>query len=177
MDDWKGAPLRQILWAELIPYGQSERITFEGPQVDLPSKYALALTLYELAINAAKYGALSKNGGTLMVKWSVKMDGAGRELSFEWNENLDELLPSRRVTESFGVKLIKNAITHDLRGTCAHTLATGGVCVSKPYSAASLQKGLITVLQQKDGQHPGAASASELTLKMRPYGRARPYGV
>jgi two-component sensor histidine kinase len=129
VDDWKGAPLRQILWAEFIPDGQSERITFEGPQVDLPPKHALALTLtlHELATNAAKYGALSKNGGTLMVKWSVKMDGAERELSFEWNENLDEPLPSRRVTESFGMKLIKNAITHDLRGTCGHTLATGGV--------------------------------------------------
>lgn len=37
---------------------------------------------------------------------------------------------------------------------------TGGVCVTKPYSSSSLQKGLLTVLQQKPGHQPGAAPAS-----------------
>lgn len=131
VDDWKGAPLLQILWAELLPYGQPDRISLEGPEIDLPPKHALALTLtlHELATNAAKYGALSKSAGNLVVRWAVRMDAAGRELSLEWSEHLDQPLPSRRVNESFGMKLIKNAITHDLRGTCVHALcATGVTC-------------------------------------------------
>jgi hypothetical protein len=33
----------------------------------------------------------------------------------------------RNVKESFGTKLIKNAFTHDLQGTCEYRLATGGL--------------------------------------------------
>lgn len=129
VDDWKGAPLRQILWAELLPYGQPERVTLEGPQIDLPPKHALALTLtlHELATNAAKYGALSKNGGSLLVRWAIKTDASGRELSLEWIEKLEHPLATHHVKESFGMKLIKNAITHDLRGACVHKLGTDGV--------------------------------------------------
>lgn len=35
----------------------------------------------------------------------------------------------------------------------------GGVCVTKPYSAVSLQKGFTTVLQQKAARQQGAAAA------------------
>ncbi len=127
--DWQGASLRNILETELSPFGQSDRITLHGPPIDLPPKHALALTLtlHELATNAAKYGALSKNGGALEIKWRVQVDSTGRELTLEWIEKVDHALPSTRVTESFGMKLIKNAVTHDLRGACVHTLASGGV--------------------------------------------------
>jgi two-component system CheB/CheR fusion protein len=126
--DWQGVSLRNIIDTELSPFGQSDRITLDGPQVDLPPKHALALTLtlHELATNAAKYGALSKAGGALDIKWRVQVDSAGRELTLEWIEKVDKALSSTQVTESFGMKLIKNAVTHDLRGACVHNLATGG---------------------------------------------------
>jgi two-component system, chemotaxis family, CheB/CheR fusion protein len=127
--DWQGASLRRILETELIPFGQNERITLHGPQLDLPPKHALALTLtiHELATNAAKYGALSKNGGKLDVSWVVTMDATGRQLTLDWIETVDNQIQTARVVESFGMRLIKNAVAHDLRGACAHNLASGGL--------------------------------------------------
>jgi two-component system CheB/CheR fusion protein len=127
--DWQGASLRKILEAELLPFGQADRISLDGPQIDLPPKHALALTLtlHELATNAAKYGALSAHGGKLEVKWVVTMDAAGRELTLDWIERLDRPLADSRTTASFGMRLIKNAVSHDLRGACAHDLASSGL--------------------------------------------------
>lgn len=127
--DWQGASLRRILEAELMPFGQQERVTLDGPQVELPPKHALALTLtfHELATNAAKYGALSKVGGTLDIRWVVKVDASGRELTLDWVETLDKPIAVGRMPESFGMKLIRSAVAHDLRGACAHDLATGGL--------------------------------------------------
>ncbi len=126
--DWQGASLRQIIETELNPFGQSDRITLNGPSVELPPKHALAmtLTLHELATNAAKYGALSNRGGTLAVSWSVNMDGAGRRLVLSWVEHCAEpcALPTG---EGFGMQLIKNAVPHDLQGRCDHQLLPEGV--------------------------------------------------
>lgn len=65
---------------------------------------------------------------------------------------LADLLAKKNTPVVFGTGY--NLMARQMEGFKA-----GGVCVTKPYSATSLQKGLITVLQQKDGQHPGAASA------------------
>ena len=48
----------QFLEAELTPYDHKGRIKLDGPEVRLPPKHALSLTLtlHELATNAAKYG-------------------------------------------------------------------------------------------------------------------------
>ncbi|MGE4064109.1 MAG: chemotaxis protein CheB [Rhodospirillaceae bacterium] len=127
--DWQGVSLRQILEAELLPFGESERVTLHGPDIALPPKHALALTLtlHELATNAAKYGALSKNGGKLEVKWLVQVKASGRELSLDWIEVLDKPIAASRVVESFGMRLIRNAVSHDLRGACSHDLASNGL--------------------------------------------------
>jgi two-component sensor histidine kinase len=114
----------------LAPHiSNSERLAIYGPYVALSGRcaHALTLALHELATNAAKYGALSQNGGKLEVKWVVKMDAAGRELTLDWIETLDKTLADSRVTASFGMRLIKNAISHDLRGACAHDLESGGL--------------------------------------------------
>jgi len=66
---------------------------------------------------------------------------------------LADLLAKKNTPVVFGTGY--NLMARQMEGFKA-----GGVCVTKPYSAASLQKGLITVLQQKGEQHPGAASAS-----------------
>jgi len=127
--DWHGASLRRILETELMPFDQSDRITLHGPQLDLPPKHALALTLtiHELATNAAKYGALSKNGGKLDVSWVVTVDATGRQLTLDWIEAVANEIQTSRVVESFGMRLIKNAVAHDLRGACAHNLTAGGL--------------------------------------------------
>ena len=130
--DWQGASLRQIIETELTPFGQSvgqsDRITLNGPPVELPPKHALAmtLTLHELATNAAKYGALSDKGGTLTISWAVNVDGSGRRLTLDWTEHCAKPCTAQ-VGEGFGMQLIKNAIPHDLQGRCEHQLLPEGV--------------------------------------------------
>jgi PAS domain S-box-containing protein len=84
---WIGAELSMIASQELAPYSQDDgaRVGIEGPQVLLEpnAAQAIAMTLHELATNAAKYGALSTPEGRIVLQWSHAADG---ELSIRWTE-------------------------------------------------------------------------------------------
>ena len=127
--DWHGASLQKILESELEPFERTKRVVLNGPSVDLPPKHALALTLtlHELTTNAAKYGALSSKGEKLDVDWAVKVDGAGREVTINWVEEVSKPIKTAPVVENFGMKLIKNAVKHDLRGKCEYALRPEGL--------------------------------------------------
>jgi two-component sensor histidine kinase len=72
---------------ELAAYCQEgePRVQIGGPKVLLESNtaQAIAVTLHELATNAAKYGALSVPDGRVHVEWSR---GAGERLVLCWTE-------------------------------------------------------------------------------------------
>jgi two-component system CheB/CheR fusion protein len=127
--NWRDASLQEILRAELTPFDHEDRIKLSGPPVMLPPKHALTLTLtlHELATNAAKYGALAQDNGILEIDWSVNVDSAGRELTLHWREDGVSDIKLEGVKESFGTRLIKNAVVHDLQGRCDHRLLPGGL--------------------------------------------------
>ena len=130
--DWRDASLLDILETELRPYGQQDRIQLTGPEVRLPPKHALSLTLtlHELATNAVKYGALAHQQGRLTIEWTVNVDAAGRRLEIHWVESGVPGIVPGTFKESFGTRLIKSAVAHDLQGTCDYRLDTGGLtCV------------------------------------------------
>jgi two-component system CheB/CheR fusion protein len=74
--EWQGADLRALTRAQLQPYasGNAQRLQIEGPPLSLPSELAtpFALVLHELATNAAKYGALAQQSGTVSVRWMCR---------------------------------------------------------------------------------------------------------
>jgi PAS domain S-box-containing protein len=84
---WIGAELSTIAGNELAPYsvGGEKRVRIEGPQVLLEpdTAQAVAITLHELATNAAKYGALSTVNGHVELKWFHETDG---RLRLRWTE-------------------------------------------------------------------------------------------
>jgi PAS domain S-box-containing protein len=84
---WIGAELSTIAAQELAPYsGKDEsRVRIDGPPVLLEpdAAQAIAITLHELATNAAKYGALSVAGGKVDLQWSHE---AGKRLQLRWTE-------------------------------------------------------------------------------------------
>jgi two-component sensor histidine kinase len=102
----RGARIRDVLSAELGPYGVS-RISMAGPDILLPPKLVLtmALLVHELATNAAKYGALSIASGHLTIFWSL----SGARLSLEWRECGGPIVAAP-VRRGFGMRLLSQAL-------------------------------------------------------------------
>jgi PAS domain S-box-containing protein len=84
---WIGAELSAIATQELAPYSEMDgkRVLIEGPQIllDPGIAQAIAITLHELATNAAKYGGLSQPNGQVHLEWSQAADG---QLLLRWTE-------------------------------------------------------------------------------------------
>ena len=84
---WAGANVRKIIAKELAPYCEDGggRASLVGPDLLLEPEVAqaLAVTLHELATNAAKYGALSVDRGKLNVEWAPTSTGRLRILWIE----------------------------------------------------------------------------------------------
>jgi PAS domain S-box-containing protein len=84
---WIGADLSTIATQELAPYSEKNqrRVRVDGPPVLLEPNAAqvIAVTLHELATNAAKYGALSAANGQVDLKWS---HDSGGQLHLRWAE-------------------------------------------------------------------------------------------
>ena len=111
---WVGADLSTIAAQELGPYSVQGRVGIEGPAVFLEpnTAQAFAVSLHELATNAAKYGSLSQNNGQVGLKW---VHGADRELVLRWIETGGPPVepPTRK---GFGSRVIVGMI-EQLKGT------------------------------------------------------------
>jgi two-component system CheB/CheR fusion protein len=100
---------------ELAPYDRrGANIAIDGDGVVLTAKagLALAMVFHELASNAAKYGALSTEGGRLAVAWTRDGKAAHRKLHLTWIETGGPAVkpPSRR---DFGSRLIERSLIHE----------------------------------------------------------------
>ena len=107
---WIGAELSTIATQELSPYSEKDegRVHIEGPEVLLEPNAAqvVAVTLHELATNAAKYGALSVPNGQIGLKWSHEADG---RLILHWREIGGP--PVKTPThQGFGTRVIERTI-------------------------------------------------------------------
>jgi PAS domain S-box-containing protein len=125
---WIGAELSVIARQELAPYSEKEktRVRIDGLQVLLePSvAQAIAMTLHELATNAAKYGALSVPNGEVDLKWSHEANG---RLHLRWTETGGPTVhePTRK---GFGGRIIEQLIAQLKGETRFHWRAEGLVC-------------------------------------------------
>ncbi|MGB7003602.1 MAG: sensor histidine kinase, partial [Pseudolabrys sp.] len=85
---WSGADLSTIATQELAPYSEKNqrRVHIDGPPILLEPDVAqaIAITLHELATNAAKYGALAVPEGQVELKWSHDANG---RLHLRWTES------------------------------------------------------------------------------------------
>lgn len=113
------AQMSRILANELEAYADSsgDRITLEGPEIDLSAEVAVSLGMafHELATNAGKYGSLSVDGGRLSVVWSMTQGETGRRLHINWRESGGPpVSPPTRT--GFGSRLLDNVIGGQLRG-------------------------------------------------------------
>jgi two-component sensor histidine kinase len=84
--EWQGADIAEVVRTEMGPY--ADRVSIEGPSLMLTAKATqnFALTLHELATNAAKYGALSNQLGRVHIGWSVGTPNGHHQFMFRWQE-------------------------------------------------------------------------------------------
>jgi PAS domain S-box-containing protein len=122
---WIGAELSAIATQELAPYSEfGKRVLIDGPQLLLEPgvAQAIAMTLHELATNAAKYGALSQSNGQVHVQWSHAPDG---QLCLRWTETGGPAAqePTRK---GVGGRIIEGMITQ-LKGKVRFEWGTDGL--------------------------------------------------
>lgn len=116
-ESWRGASLERLVRdATEHLAGESDRFDIDGEPLRLAPRAALALAmaLHELGTNAAKYGALSSEGGRVSIGWSR----IGDKLRLEWRESGGPRVepPARR---GFGSRLIERGLEADLGGSAA----------------------------------------------------------
>jgi PAS domain S-box-containing protein len=123
---WIGAELSTIATYELAPYSEKDktRVRIDGPQVLLEpnAAQAIAITLHELATNAAKYGALSVANGRIELKWSHEPNG---ELNLRWTETGGPAA-GEPVRRGFGRRIIERLI-HQQKGKAHFDWHAGGL--------------------------------------------------
>jgi PAS domain S-box-containing protein len=113
---WEGADLNNLVTQELSPYCQDveARARIEGPDLLLEPYAAqtIAITLHELATNAAKYGGLSVPDGRVHVAWS---GGEKAHLILRWTETGGPLVTSPK-RKGFGTRVMERMIREQLKG-------------------------------------------------------------
>jgi PAS domain S-box-containing protein len=113
---WTGAELHTLVAQELSPYSGETggRVRIDGPSVVLEPNAAqtIAISLHELATNAAKYGSLSAADGRVEIAWSRTAD---RRLCLRWIEFGGPTVtpPTHR---GFGTRVLENIIAGQLGG-------------------------------------------------------------
>jgi PAS domain S-box-containing protein len=126
---WRGVSLRELLRRELAPYSSNNNTCIEGPEVILRPEAAqtTASVLHELTTNAAKYGALSKREGQVLVRWHCAPNGqAPGPLAIEWLETGG---PPVKAPSNFGYgrSVITELVSYELGGTARLLFSPEGV--------------------------------------------------
>ncbi|MBI4365775.1 MAG: PAS domain-containing protein [Deltaproteobacteria bacterium] len=116
-ESWYGASLSELIRSQLA--GHIERgaaqVAIEGPDVALKPEAAqnLGLALHELAVNAAKFGALSVPQGRLSVTWGRRESAGGDAVELDWREQLGPKVKARR-KKGFGSMVIEHNLARAL---------------------------------------------------------------
>jgi two-component sensor histidine kinase len=129
-EKWQGSELEEVISRVLQPYqlNSAERVRMRGPKVPLSPRLAvvLAMIVHEIATNAAKYGALSNETGTVTLDWEVFTERAGSKLRLIWTEagGPPVIAPVRR---GFGSRLIERSARDQLGGEAKVDFLPAGV--------------------------------------------------
>ncbi|MBR0933865.1 sensor histidine kinase [Bradyrhizobium jicamae] len=131
-DKWQGSDFQDVVGRVLRPYlmNNPERVRMFGPRVPLSPRLAVVLSmiLHEIATNAAKYGALSNETGTVTLDWEVRDETSGRMLKMIWTEAGGPQVTAP-VQRGFGSRLIERSARDQLGGAATvDFLPYGVVC-------------------------------------------------
>ncbi|MGY3573783.1 two-component sensor histidine kinase [Bradyrhizobium sp. USDA 4504] len=129
-DKWQGSDFQDVVSRVLRPYllNTSARVRMFGPRVPLSPRLALVLSmiLHEMATNAAKYGALSNDTGTVTLDWEILNESPGPKLRMIWTETGGPQVTAP-VQRGFGSRLIERSARDQLGGEATVDFLPHGV--------------------------------------------------
>jgi two-component sensor histidine kinase len=129
-EKWQGSELQDVVDRVLQPYllNSPEQVRMFGPNVPLSPRLAVVLSMivHEIATNAAKYGALSNDTGTVALDWEVITEDAKARLRLIWTEagGPHVVAPVQR---GFGSRLIERSARDQLGGEATVDFLPRGV--------------------------------------------------
>jgi PAS domain S-box-containing protein len=125
-NEWNGVEIIDLVRAQLAPFADliGSRIAVHGPKLRFKaaSAQSVGLVLHELATNAGKYGALSRDRGRVNVCWGIE----GNTFTMSWIESDGPLVsaPERR---GFGTMVMEAMAEHSVDGTVYLDYASSGL--------------------------------------------------
>jgi two-component sensor histidine kinase len=129
-EKWQRSDLADVIARVLQPYliSTRERVRMFGPKVPLTPRLAVVLSmiLHEIATNAAKYGALSNETGTVSLDWEIIEEDARRKLRLIWTEAGGPPVTAP-VQRGFGSRLIERSARDQLGGEATVDFLPRGV--------------------------------------------------
>jgi two-component sensor histidine kinase len=129
-EKWLGSEFQDVIRRVLQPYLLSgpERIRMSGPRVPLSPRLAVVLSMivHEIATNAAKYGALSNDTGTVALDWEVIEENGAQKLRMIWAEAGGPPVTAP-VQRGFGSRLIERSARDQLGGEATVDFLPRGV--------------------------------------------------
>ena len=131
-EKWQGSELQEVIGRVLRPYllNAPHRVRMFGPKVPLSPQLAVVLSMivHEIATNAAKYGALSNDTGTVTLDWEVVNETGKAKLRMIWREAGGPPVTAP-VARGFGSRLIERSARDQLGGDATiDFLPRGVVC-------------------------------------------------
>jgi two-component sensor histidine kinase len=129
-EKWQGSELQDVVDRVLQPYllNDPERMRMFGPAVPLSPRLAVVLSMivHEIATNAAKYGSLSNDSGTVALDWEVITENGKRKLRLIWAEAGGPHVTAP-VQRGFGSRLIERSARDQLGGEATVDFLPRGV--------------------------------------------------
>jgi two-component sensor histidine kinase len=153
-----------LVRATLSPFMEEQpRFDFSGPELHLSEETGstLGLALHELATNALKYGALTRESGRVSVSWSrTPFDAEAERVEIVWQEHGGPP-PTRPEKEGFGTRLIRSVAARERDGEVQISYDPAGFscCI-----AFLRQTGLSQAEPLTDGAAAEPASNEEIIL-------------
>jgi two-component system CheB/CheR fusion protein len=128
-NNWAGVELKTLAENALRSYAdhKHDNISIDGPAVVLRPNVAatLGMVLFELATNAAKYGALASRNGKVELTWRVER-ASDPLLELRWKESGGGPVKPP-AGDGFGTNFIKRSLSYEMGGTAEIGYARSGV--------------------------------------------------
>jgi len=116
-ENWHGASLSELIRSQLAGYFEpgSEQVVLQGDDIALKPEAAqnLGLALHEMAVNAAKFGALSVSEGRVSIVWNRRSGSDGGAVEIDWREQSGPTVKPRR-KKGFGTMVIEGNLSRAL---------------------------------------------------------------